>query len=225
MSHRSSAHKKPILKHIFDALFTYYGPQHWWPGDSPFEIVVGAILTQNTNWRNVEIAIARLKKQRCLSPEEISHISLAKLGRLIQSAGFYNIKAKRLKEFVLFLMDNYDGEILKMKQRRVNVLRRELLTVRGIGPETCDSILLYALEKPEFVVDAYTRRILLRHGLIAKNATYEEVKRLFEANLKREVKLYNEYHALLVRLGKDRCKAKNPMCDGCPLEKTVGSRQ
>ncbi len=225
MSHLSSTHKKPILKHIFDALFTYYGPQYWWPGESPFEIAVGAILTQNTNWRNVEIAIVSLKKQRCLSPEEIYHISSAKLGKLIRSAGFYNIKAKRLKEFVLFLMDNYDGEIPKMKRRRVNVLRRELLAVRGIGPETCDSILLYAVEKPVFMVDAYTRRILLRHDLIAENATYDEVKGLFEANLKRGVKLFKEYHALLVRLAKDRCRAKKPICDGCPLEKTVGSKE
>lgn len=217
MSYLSSIQKKTILKKVFDTLFAHYGPQHWWPGDTPFEIAVGAILTQNTNWRNVESAIRSLKAKECLSPRAISRISSSKLGNMIRSSGFYNVKAKRLKAFVQFLMDHYDGSIEKMKRRRMDTLRRELLGIKGIGAETCDSILLYALGKPVFVIDAYTRRILLRHGIIDQRAPYDEIQELFEHHLRRDVKLYNEYHALLVKLGKEYCRVSSPRCDGCPL--------
>jgi endonuclease-3 related protein len=210
---------------IFDALFTFYGPQHWWPGETPFEIAIGAILAQNTNWRNAERAITNLKKNGLLLPEGLHRISIPRLGKLIRSAGFYNIKAKRVKHFVTFLMSNYDGAMGKMRHGRLSSLRKELLGIKGIGPETCDSILLYALEKPVFVIDGYTRRILSRHGLIKNDASYDEIRELFESNLKRSIKCYNEYHALLVKLAKEKCRAKNPLCDGCPLVEVVESRK
>jgi endonuclease-3 related protein len=206
-------------------LLSYYGPQHWWPGESPFEIIVGAILTQNTNWRNVEAAIANLKRKGLLSASGIHGISTARLGILIRPAGYYNVKAERVKEFVRFFMHTYKGEIERMKRRRGNSLRKELLAIKGIGQETCDSIMLYALGKPVFVVDAYTKRILLRHGIIAENSSYDDIKGLFESSLRRDAKFFNEYHALLVRVGKERCKTRNPLCQDCPLENIVGSKQ
>jgi endonuclease-3 related protein len=203
-------------------LYATYGPQHWWPGSSPFEIAVGAILTQNTSWVNVERAIANLKEHECLSPQAIHCMSVKKLGDLIRSSGFYNIKAMRLKEFVTFLMEQYDGEIERMKRIKRGPLREELLGIRGIGPETGDSIMLYALGKAVFVVDGYTRRILSRHGLIKGDTSYEAIQTLFESNLKRNVNHYNEYHALLVKLAKERCRARDPVCDGCPLASCWG---
>lgn len=222
MSRSKSLSDISFQRLIFRELLARYGPQHWWPGDTPFEIALGAILTQNTSWRNVEIAIDNLKKEGCLSPPALSRMSAERLGRLIRSAGFYRIKAKRVKEFVRFLMRRYDGAMGKMKRRKPGFLREELLQIKGIGPETCDSILLYALQKPVFVVDAYTRRILSRHGLIGEHAPYDEIQRFFETGLERDAKVFNEYHALLVRLGKERCRSKHPRCDGCPLEKIAG---
>jgi len=202
---------------IFDRLYSFFGPQHWWPADSPFEVTVGAILTQNTNWSNVEKAINNLKKRNLLSADKLHRLSKERLASLIVPVGYYNIKAKRLKEFLGFLLKGYQGNIKKMSLMDTLLLRQQLLAVNGIGPETADSILLYALNKPIFVVDAYTKRILLRHRLIKENDDYVQIQNLFMQNLKPEVKLFNEYHALLVRLGKEICLKNRTKCDVCPL--------
>jgi endonuclease-3 related protein len=204
------------LNDIYDLLFARFGPQDWWPGDTPFEVIVGAILTQNTNWSNVEKAIANLKKARVLSPEKLHRLDTGKLAELIRPAGYYNIKAKRLKNFLGWLSENYAGKLENLGNIPTAELRQQLLSVKGIGPETADSILLYALNRPVFVVDAYTARIASRHRLIDEGADYGEIQELFESNLTADVALFNEYHALLVRLGKDFCRPA-PRCDGCPL--------
>ena len=206
------------LTEIYELLYEAFGPQHWWPGETPFEVMTGAILTQNTSWTNVEKAIANLKSAGCLSPEALHRIELSKLAELIRPAGYYNIKAKRLKNFLDWLFDSYDGSLANLESVATGRLREELLTVTGIGRETADSILLYALGRPVFVVDAYTARIAVRHGLIEPDADYEQLRELFESNLPQDTKLFNEYHALLVRAGKDFCRPK-ARCPGCPLEK------
>ena len=201
---------------IYRALFKAYGPRHWWPGETPFEVMVGAILTQNTSWRNVEKAIGHLKEKRVLKTEGIYKLRKSKLASLIKSSGYYRIKADRLKSFVNFLFEGYNGDIEKMREESVEELRRKLLGVRGIGPETADSILLYGLKKPIFVVDAYTKQILSRHRIISEKASYEEIQGLFMNHLPLDERLFNEYHALFVHLGKTLCK-KIPKCDICPL--------
>jgi endonuclease-3 related protein len=206
------------LSEIYKMLYDAFGPQHWWPGETPFEIMAGAILTQNTSWANVEKAIANLKSAGYLTPDALHRINIAQLAELIRPAGYFNIKAKRLKSFVDWLFDNYGGELANLQNISTDRLREELLSVKGIGRETADSILLYALEKPVFVVDAYTARITLRHRLIEPGADYEQLRQLFESNLPEDVKLFNEYHALLVRTGKEFCRPK-ARCSGCPLEK------
>lgn len=206
------------LEKIYAKLYSSFSAQHWWPGETPFEVIIGAILTQNTNWANVEKAINNLKAANVLSPDKLYKLNLKKLKSLIRPSGYYNIKAGRLKEFLKFFHNHYKGSIKKLSRQGTLALRRDLLSVKGIGPETADSILLYALGKPVFVVDAYTKRMLTRHRLISENATYDEVQNLFMKNLKREVKLYNEYHALLVKLGKDFCRKAKPRCTICPLK-------
>lgn len=206
------------LVKIYKKLYAAFGPQRWWPGDSPFEVMVGAILTQNTNWLNVEKAIGNLKKHKTLALNKLSRMPQRRLSTLIRPAGYYNIKAERLKGLFNFLVSQYRGNIKKMAAARARRLRRELLGVKGIGPETADSILLYALDKPVFVVDAYTKRVLFRHGLISEKADYSRVQDLFMRNLKHDRRLFNEYHALLVRLGKDFCLKSKPKCASCPLE-------
>lgn len=206
------------LTEIYELLYAAFGPQHWWPGQTPFEVMTGAILTQNTSWANVEKAIKNLKSAKMLSAEAIHRIELSELAELIRPAGYYNIKAKRLKDFVDWFYDNYQGSVANLEQINTDQLREELLRVKGVGRETADSILLYALNRPIFVVDAYTARITVCHGLIEPDADYEQLRELFESNLPQDVQLYNEYHALLVRAGKDFCKPK-ARCPGCPLEK------
>ena len=206
------------LTEIYDLLYAAFGPQHWWPGETPFEVMTGAILTQNTSWANVEKAIRNLESAGMLSAEAIHRIALSELAELIRPAGYYNIKAKRLKDFVDWFFENYEGSLANLERLNTDRLRAELLSVKGVGRETADSILLYALSRPVFVVDAYTARITVRHGLIEPDADYEQLRELFESNLPQDVKLYNEYHALLVRAGKDFCKPK-ARCPGCPLEK------
>ncbi|NWF93261.1 MAG: endonuclease III domain-containing protein [Syntrophaceae bacterium] len=206
-----------LLMNIYQRLYQAYGPRHWWPGETPFEVMVGAILTQNTSWRNVEKAIQNLKEKGVLYPEGVRRLKRSQLARLIRSSGYYRMKADRLKGFIEFLFKNYGGDIERMRKENLKTLRTKLLTVKGIGPETADSILLYGLEKPIFVVDAYTKRILSRHGMISENAGYEEVQTLFMDHLPLNAKLFNEYHALLVHLGKAVCK-KIPKCDRCPLK-------
>jgi endonuclease-3 related protein len=206
------------LTEIYDSLYEAFGPQHWWPGETPFEVMVGAILTQNTSWTNVDKAITNLKSASTLTPEGLHRIGAPELAGLIRPAGYYNMKAKRLKCFVDWLFDNYDGRLENLESTATGQLRSELLSVKGIGRETADSILLYALGRPVFVVDTYTARIMTRHGLIEPDADYEQLRELFESNLPQDTQLFNEYHALLVRTGKDFCKPK-AKCPGCPLEK------
>jgi endonuclease-3 related protein len=209
---------KNLLMEIYHRLFKAYGPRHWWPGETPFEVMVGAILTQNTSWKNVEKAIQSLKNKGSLSPEGIYRLKKSQLASLIKSSGYYRIKADRLKAFVNFLFEKYDGNISRMRKEELRTLRQKLLGVKGIGPETADSILLYSLGKPIFVVDAYTKRILSRHGMISERDSYEETQRLFANHLPHHKRLFNEYHALLVHLGKTVCK-KIPRCDICPLRR------
>ena len=180
--------------------------------------MVGAILTQNTSWQNVEKAIANLKKHKVLTARKIYNLPHKKLSRLIRSSGYYNIKTKRLKEFLKFFINNYSASIRKISKVRSAVLRAELLSVKGIGPETADSILLYALNKPVFVVDAYTKRIFSRHKLLPIDAGYSDAQALFMSGLKKDVKLFNEYHALLVALAKAYCSKSKPRCSFCPLD-------
>ncbi len=205
------------LTEIYELLYDAFGSQNWWPGETPLEIIAGAILTQNTNWTNVERAIANLKSAECLSPERLWYIDVAQLAELIRPAGYYNLKSRRLKNFVDWLFDDYEGEVENLKGVDTDRLRVELLAVKGVGRETADSILLYALDRPIFVVDAYTARIAVRHGLIEPDAGYEQLRELFESNLPQDIQLFNEYHALLVRAGKEFCKTK-ARCPGCPLE-------
>ena len=208
---------KNRLNRIFSRLYSVFGPQHWWPANSSFEVIVGAILTQNTSWVNVEKAILALKRAKCLSPRALLKCPPERLAKLIKSSGYYNIKAARIKNFLKFFFDSYAADIKRMRIKDFKVLRRQLLAVKGIGPETADSILLYALDKPVFVIDAYTRRIFSRHRILGKDATYEQAQGIFMRNLKNNSRLFNEYHALLVRLGKDYCRKQNPECATCPL--------
>ena len=209
--------KSKTLLTYYKKLYKRFGPRHWWPGETPFEVMVGAILTQNTNWVNVEKAIANLKAYNVLSPKRLYEIDISILASLIRPAGYFNIKAKRLKTFIKWFMENYEGKIEKLKTVDTAILREQLLSVKGIGNETADSILLYALGKPTFVVDAYTYRVFSRHRLIPEETTYEEIKDFFESNLKRDLKLFNEYHAQIVEVGKTFCRTK-PLCDKCPLK-------
>ncbi len=205
------------LMTIYDRLVQYYGPQHWWPGETPFEIIVGAILTQNTNWKNVEKAIANLKNAECLAPEKLHAMPIAPLAELIRPAGYFNIKAQRLKSFLNWLFETHDGDLESLRDTGPSTLREQLLAIKGIGPETADSICLYAFEKPVFVVDAYTARVFGRHGMIDPGSGYQQIQDMFHASLPKDTSLFNEYHALVVRVGKDHCKRK-PVCAGCPLE-------
>ena len=209
---------REILKEIYRRLYERFGPQHWWPGETPFEVIIGAILTQNTAWANVEKAIANLKANGLLSPKALKNVSLKKLSKLIKPSGYYNQKAKKIKNFIRFLFENYQGDLKRMFSRDFLILRTELLDINGVGLETADSILLYAGNKPILVIDAYTKRILSRHNLIKPQASYSEIQNYFMENLENGVKLFNEYHALLVRLGKDICRNK-PNCNICPLRK------
>jgi len=208
---------KQALLEIYDKLYSFYGPQHWWPGDSPFEVAVGAILTQNTNWTNVEKAIANLKSAHLLSARAMHDIPATRLASLIRPSGYFNIKTARLKAFLAFLMGKYGGSMKRMSKRDTGMLRVLLLEVHGIGSETADSILLYALNKQVFVVDVYTRRVLSRHRIIDFRASYEEYQQLFHNVLDKDAGLFNEYHALFVMVGKDYCKPK-PLCADCPLK-------
>ncbi len=219
------------LRAYYDTLFATLGPQHWWPSSKsggPFEIIVGAILTQSTNWTNVEKAIANLRRARMLTPRAIERLPLPRLARLIRPSGYFRQKAKKLKAFVRFLRNDYGGSLARMFRTPTAQLREKLLAVHGIGPETADSILLYAGAHSVFVVDAYTRRILLRHGIIAEKPTrllpgssYEEMRILFESSLPRDPQLFNEFHALLVHTGKHFCRPREPRCDSCPLRELL----
>jgi len=202
---------------IYQKLYSAFGPQCWWPANSSFEVIVGAILTQGTNWDNVKKAIAKLKKKNLLTARKLYQLPQSQLASLIKSSGYYNIKSARLKNFLKFFFECYAAKMKLMGEQDFGVLREQLLTVKGIGPETADSILLYALNKPIFVVDAYTKRILSRHGIINAEASYRQHQDIFMRNLKNDAQLFNEYHAFLVKLGKDYCRKQNPKCEICPL--------
>ncbi len=204
----------PVLQ-LYRRLWEAFGPQGWWPGETPFEVAVGAILTQNTNWRNVARAIAGLKQADKLTPAALGAMPEAELAGWLRPTGYYNLKARRLKNFLTYLHAAHGGSLERMAAAELEVLRPALLAVKGIGPETADSILLYALHKPIFVVDAYTFRILRRHELVPETCTYDELQQEFMSALPPEVDLYQEYHALLVRLGKEYCRPR-PGCETCP---------
>jgi endonuclease-3 related protein len=211
-----------ILLDIYRRLLDHYGPQHWWPADEPFEVIIGAILTQSTAWTNVEKAINNLKAAGALTPESLHRLPLDELAGLIHPCGNYNVKARRLKAFARWLWEQYHGDLDKLFAGNISQLRQQLLNVYGIGEETADSIILYAAGKPTFVIDAYTRRVISRTGLAPQNNDYSVFQALFISNLPSDVSLFNEYHALLVRLAKDVCRTR-PLCHQCclnPADKT-----
>lgn len=206
-----------FIRKAYKILYRAYGPQGWWPAATRFEVIVGAILTQNTSWSNVEKAIANLKAAGALSAASLRRMPSEKLAQLIRPSGYYNQKAIKLKNFLAYFFQNYNGSIKAMAARPMPALREELLAVHGIGPETADSILLYALDKPSFVVDAYTRRILQGHGVIGEKASYHDIRRLFMDALKPDVYVYNEYHALLVRVAKEHYSGRKKTDGNSPL--------
>jgi len=212
------------IRHYFDTLLAALGPSGWWPGETPFEVSVGAILTQNTNWGNVEKAIQALKSADALSPAAMRALTPEALSELIRPAGYFRVKAQRLANFLDFLAAEAGDEdgladlsLGYLRRQELPRLREKLLAVRGVGPETADSILLYALDKPSFVVDAYTARIMQRHGLAPEETDYHELQDLFTTALPEDTPLFNEFHALIVRTGKDFCRKSKPRCGECPL--------
>jgi endonuclease-3 related protein len=208
--------KKPPVGWVFERLYSAYGPQGWWPAESRIEVTIGAVLTQSTSWQNVEKAIENLKRAGLLHLQGLVDVEEETLAELIRPSGYFNVKAYRLKEVVRFFHEKGGFETLLAWDKEK--LREALLRIKGVGQETADSILLYAFEKPIFVIDAYTRRVFSRLGLVEENADYETLQRFFEHNLSEDVSHFNEYHALIVKLGKMRCKKKHPLCVGCPLE-------
>jgi len=206
------------LKDYHRDLLAHYGPQGWWPGETPFEVMVGAVLTQNTAWKNVEKAIATLKTFGLLDPHKIHETDQDTLALAIRPAGYFNVKAKRLKSLVAWFVTEHAADVDRLQAMPPDRLREQLLTVHGIGPETADSILLYALEVPTFVIDAYTYRVVTRHGLLGEEAGYDDLKEHFERSLPRDRALYNEFHALLVAVGKEFCRP-TARCERCPLKR------
>ena len=209
---RSIMLSRPTFLNVYKKLHATHGPQDWWPGDTPFEIMVGAVLTQNTAWTNVEKAIANLKRARALTPQKILAAPKGTLAAWLKPSGYFNVKAKRLRAFCAWLLEQ--GGVKKLAKLPTPELRSALLSVHGIGPETADDILLYAFDRPVFVIDAYTRRIFQRLGLIEGKEDYETLRNKFETVLKTDVALFNEYHALIVMHGKNICRSK-PVCGHC----------
>jgi len=204
------------LLEIYQRLLAAYGPQRWWPGETPFEVIVGAILTQSAAWTNVEKAIANLKAADALSPEGLARLTEGELARMVYPAGYFNAKARKLKAFVGMLNDSFGGNLPRMLAAPVGELRPLLLATHGIGPETADAIILYAAGRPVFMIDAYTRRLFERLDIVPDGDGYDAWQALFEANLEPDAALLNEYHALIVRHGKERCR-RVPICEGCSL--------
>lgn len=213
----SNSENTNLLNDIYQRLYSCFGPQGWWPAQTSFEIILGAILTQNTAWSNVVKALNSLKDEKMLSITGIRKIRVKRLAQLIRPAGYYNLKAQRIKNFIIFLFDEYSGNLQRMLKKELPLLRHELLNINGIGPETADSILLYAAGKPIFVVDAYTRRVLSRHDLIDEASAYNQIQAYFMDHLKHDTICFNEYHALIVQLAKSFCRNK-PDCQKCPLK-------
>jgi len=202
---------------IYQLLFRHFGPRHWWPAETPMEMAIGAILTQNTAWRNVERAIGQLRQEIALTGAALLDLDVQRLEELIRSAGFFRQKARRLRQFARYLQHNHAGRLETLLDQPLEQARRELLQLNGIGPETADAILLYAGGHPSFVIDAYTKRVLLRYGLIAADPGYEPLRRRFMELLPADAQLFNEYHALLVELCKACCTRRSPACPTCPL--------
>ncbi len=205
------------LTEVFNRLAAHFGPLHWWPAQSPFEVVVGAILTQNTAWRNVEYAIANLKKAGALTPAALRAIERDELEILIRPAGFFRQKAERLQLFVEHLFARHGGDLAALLTGPLETVRAELLDCKGVGPETADSILLYAGNRPSFVVDAYTRRLFTRLSVLHGDEGYEKIRSLFMEHLPHDTDLFNEYHALIVEECKTFCRKRAPLCSSCPL--------
>ena len=204
------------LLNIYHRLMAHYGPQHWWPAQEPFEVIVGAILTQSAAWINVEKAIANLKAAGALSPAALRQLPDSEVARLIYPSGYYNVKAQKLKAFVHWFGEQYNDNLDKLFTNNIDRLRQQLLAIYGIGEETADSIILYAANKPTFIIDAYTRRIISRLGLTPDGNSYTAYQTFFMANLPADAGLFNEYHALLVRLAKNVCQPR-PLCQQCCL--------
>ncbi len=209
-----------VARRVFDRLLRTLGPQEWWPGESPFEVLVGAVLVQNTSWKNVERAIANLRDAGVLQPRSLYALSPSELEQLIQPAGYFRVKAKRLRNLLRFVVEQYDGSLEAMREVETSRLREELLSINGVGPETADSILLYALGKPAMVVDAYTQRIWARHGWIGYDTDYHQLQEAVMGGLPDEVPLFNELHALIVNVGHHWCK-RAPKCQQCPLQELL----
>ena len=208
---------RKLLMNYYTALYAKFGHRKWWPADSPFEVCVGAILTQNTAWKNVAKAINNLKQASALDPFVVHDMPIEKLAHLIRPAGYYNVKAVRLRNFVAQIVEKHRGDLSSLFSVPLESLREELLSIKGIGKETADSIILYAAGKPIFVVDAYTKRVLESHKIIAEKADYDSIQRLFHAHLPRDVALFNDFHAQIVAVGHNYCK-RRPLCEICPLQ-------
>ena len=208
----------PFLR-VYDRLYSYYGSQGWWPGETPLEMMVGAVLTQNTNWANVEKAIRNLKDAGQLSFSGLREMPMELLAEYIRPSGYYNIKARRLKNLFQMIEDEYEGEPGFLIEDSLESSRENLLRVKGVGPETADSILLYAAEKPVFVIDTYTHRVFSRHHLVEEDTDYFSLQQEFMDSLPQDVALFNEFHALIVAVAKEFCKKKKPRCSECPLQR------
>ena len=210
------------LEYIYELLQNSFGPQNWWPAGTADEIIIGAILTQSINWKNVGTAIKNLKQHNLCTIERIHNSNMEKITPLIRSTLYYNQKAKKLKNFAEFLFRRYNGDLDRMFRTEIDELRRQLLQIKGIGKETADSILLYAGDKPVFVIDAYTKRIFSSLGITKPDWNYSQYQHFFMANLPQDVSLFNDYHAQIVHLGKNICKIK-PLCEECPLSNICSS--
>ena len=217
-SYRASGKTHRPLKWYYEHLFQAFGPQHWWPARTRLEVILGAILTQNTSWRNTEQALGVLRRRGWIQLDSLRQVSPRKLEEAIRSAGFYHQKAKTIRRFLMFVDSEYGGSLHKLFSRPTSELREKLLGIAGFGPETVDSVLVYAGRRTSFVVDAYARRILERHGLIPVKATYDQIQALFHRSLPADAPVFNEYHALIVKVGKNYCKRTAPDCTHCPLE-------
>lgn len=209
--------KREELLEIYDSLLNAFGHRNWWPAESPFEVIIGAILTQNVSWRNAARAIDGLKAAGLMSPEALRASSPQEIAPLIRPSRFYNMKAVKVKSFIDFFYREYGGDLETMATEDPATLRIKLLAVKGLGQETVDCILLYACGKPVFVVDAYTKRILTRYGAFEKDPSYEDIQKYFMAGLPEDIDLYNDFHAQIVHLGHTTCIPVNPGCSSCPI--------
>lgn len=207
------------LAGVYRVLRSSFGDQHWWPGETPFEVMIGAILTQNTAWANVEKAISNLKRAGRLDPFVMLKTKPTRLAALIRPAGYFNVKTRRILNFIKFYTNEYGGDPACMASESGGILRAKLLGVNGIGPETADSILLYAAGKKFFVIDAYTKRIFSRHGLLSYDADYHSWQETFVCSVPRHLSFYNDFHAQIVNLGKNFCRPGKPLCENCPLKR------